>query len=81
MGSAFEEIAPRTARAALMFNPTTAVPLKFYMPSIQAAAATLGIEVNATPIYAKEEIELVIAAQASDGSLSPQESGRKQPAT
>ena len=64
-----KEIAPRTARAALMFNPTTAVPLKFYMPSIQAAAATLGIEVNATPIYAKEEIELVIAAQASDGSL------------
>src|SRR6476660_7833906 len=64
-----KEIAPRTARAALMFNPTTAVPLKFYMPSIQAAAAPLGIEVNATPIYAKEEIEGVIAAQASDGRL------------
>src|SRR5262245_1662792 len=64
-----KEIAPRTARAALMFNPTTAVPLKFYMPSIQAAAATSGIEVNATPVYAKEEIEGVIAAQARDGSL------------
>ena len=45
-----KEIAPRTVRAALMFNPTTAVPLKFYMPSAQAAASTLGVEVNATPV-------------------------------
>ena len=35
-----KEIAPRTVRAALMFNPTTAVPLKFYMPSVRAAAST-----------------------------------------
>ena len=35
-----KEIAPRTVRVALMFNPTTAVPLKFYMPSIQAAPST-----------------------------------------
>jgi putative tryptophan/tyrosine transport system substrate-binding protein len=34
-----KEIAPRTVRVALMFNPTTAVPLKFYMPSVQAAAS------------------------------------------
>jgi hypothetical protein len=53
-----------------MFNPTTAVPLKFYMPSVQAAASTLGVEVNATPVHAKDEIEGVIAAQARDqGSL------------
>ena len=66
-----KEIAPRTVRAALMFNPTTAVPLKFYMPSVQAAASTLGVEVNATPVHAKDEIEGVIAAQARDqgGSL------------
>src|SRR5205085_11672947 len=31
-----KEIAPQTVRAALLFNPTTAVPLKFYMPSVQA---------------------------------------------
>ena len=61
-----KEIAPRTVRVALMFNPTTAVPLKFYMPSIQAAASTSGIEVNATPVHAKDEIEGVIAAQARD---------------
>jgi putative ABC transport system substrate-binding protein len=59
-----KEIAPRTVRAALMFNPTTAVPLKVYMPSVQAAASTLGVEVNATPVHAKDEIEGVIAAQA-----------------
>ncbi|MFZ0103352.1 MAG: ABC transporter substrate-binding protein [Pseudolabrys sp.] len=66
-----KEIAPRTVRAALMFNPTTAVPLKFYMPSVQAAASALGVEVNATPVHAKDEIEGVIAAQARDqgGSL------------
>jgi putative tryptophan/tyrosine transport system substrate-binding protein len=61
-----KEIAPRTVRVALMFNPTTAVPLKFYMPSIQAAASTAGVEVNATPVHAKEEIEGVIATQARD---------------
>jgi putative tryptophan/tyrosine transport system substrate-binding protein len=45
-----KEIAPQTVRVALMFNPATAVPLKFYMPSIQAAASTAGVEVNATPV-------------------------------
>jgi putative ABC transport system substrate-binding protein len=61
-----KEIAPRTARVALMFNPTTAVPLKFYMPSVQAAASASSIEVNETPIHAKDEIEGFIAAQARD---------------
>jgi putative ABC transport system substrate-binding protein len=65
-----KEIAPRTVRAALMFNPTTAVPLKFYMPSVQAAASTLGVEVNATPVHAKDEIEGVIAVQARDQGSS-----------
>ena len=66
-----KEIAPRTVRVALMFNPTTAVPLKFYMPSVQAAASASSVEVNATPVHAKDEIEGVIAAQARDqgGSL------------
>jgi len=66
-----KEIAPQTVRAALLFNPTTAVPIKFYMPSVQAAASISGIEVNATPVNAKDEIEGVIAAQARDqgGSL------------
>src|SRR5262249_40270891 len=65
-----KEIAPRTLRTALMFNPTTAVPLKFYMPSVRAAASSLGVEVNTTPVHAKEEIESVIAAQARDQGSS-----------
>jgi putative ABC transport system substrate-binding protein len=66
-----KEIAPRTVRVALMFNRTTAVPLKFYMPSVQAAASTSGVELNIAPVHAKDEIEGVIAAQARDqgGSL------------
>jgi putative ABC transport system substrate-binding protein len=61
-----KEIAPRTMRVAVMFNPTTAAPLKFYMPSVQAAASIVGVEVNATPIHTKDEIEGVIAAQSRD---------------
>jgi putative tryptophan/tyrosine transport system substrate-binding protein len=61
-----KEIAPRTVRVTLMFNPTTAVPLKFYMPSVQAAASISGVEVISTPVHAKDEIEGVIAAQARD---------------
>jgi ABC-type uncharacterized transport system substrate-binding protein len=56
-------IAPGTMRIALLFNPATAVPLKIYMPSIQAAASSLAVQ---APVHAKDEIEAVIAAQARD---------------
>ena len=59
-----KEIAPRTVRVALLFNPATAPQLKFQMPAIQAAALSLGVEVSSAPVHAKEEIEGVIAAQA-----------------
>ena len=51
-------------RVALLFNPVTAPPLKFYMTSIQTAASSFGIEVSVNSVHAKEEIEGVIAAQA-----------------
>ena len=59
-----KEIAPRTVRVALLFNPATASPLQIYMPSIQAAATSIAIGVSAAPVHAKDEIEGVIAAQA-----------------
>jgi putative tryptophan/tyrosine transport system substrate-binding protein len=59
-----KEIAPRTVHVALLFNPATAVPLQFFMPSIQAAASSFAVEVNAAPVHTKDEIEDVIAAQA-----------------
>jgi putative ABC transport system substrate-binding protein len=66
-----KEIAPRTARIALLFNPATAPPLQFYVPSIQAAASSFAVAVNTAPVHDKEEIEPVIAGQASSpgGSL------------
>jgi putative tryptophan/tyrosine transport system substrate-binding protein len=59
-----KEIAPRTARVALLFNPATAPQIKFYMPSIKATASSVAVEVSAAPVHAKEEIEGVIAVQA-----------------
>jgi len=59
-----KEIAPRTVRVGLLFYPATAVPLKIYMPSIQAAASSFAVQASATPVQAKDEIEGVIAAQA-----------------
>jgi putative tryptophan/tyrosine transport system substrate-binding protein len=57
------QIAPRTARVALLFNPETSPPLKFYMPSIQAAASSFAVEASTAPVHAKDEIAGVIAAQ------------------
>jgi putative tryptophan/tyrosine transport system substrate-binding protein len=59
-----KEIAPRTAHVAILFNPATTPPLKFYMPSIQAAASSLAVEASSAPVHATDEIEGVIAAQA-----------------
>ena len=41
-----KEIAPHTVRVALLFNPATSPPLKFYMPSVQAAASSLAVEAS-----------------------------------
>jgi putative tryptophan/tyrosine transport system substrate-binding protein len=59
-----KEIAPRTAHVAVLFNPATTPPLKFYMPSIQAAASSLAVEASSAPVHARDEIEGVITAQA-----------------
>jgi putative ABC transport system substrate-binding protein len=59
-----KELVPRTLRVALLFNPATAPPLKFYLPSIQAAATSLAIQTSTAPVHARDEIETVVAAQA-----------------
>jgi putative tryptophan/tyrosine transport system substrate-binding protein len=61
-----KEIEPRTMRVALLFNPATAVPLQFFMPSIQTAASSFSVQAAAAPVHAKDEVEGVIAAQARD---------------
>src|SRR5689334_1222802 len=64
MGGVSEEVSPHTVRVALLFNPATAPPLEFYMPSIQVAALSLAVHASAAPVHTKDEIEGVIAAQA-----------------
>jgi ABC-type uncharacterized transport system substrate-binding protein len=58
--------APGVARVALLFNPTTSVPIKFYMASIQAAASSFTVQASTAPVHAQDEIEGAIAALAGN---------------
>jgi ABC-type uncharacterized transport system substrate-binding protein len=58
-------IAPSVTRVALLFNPTTSVPTKFYMASIQAAASSFAVQTGTAPVHAKDEIEGVITSGQS----------------
>jgi len=60
------QIAPGVTRVALLFNPATTVPVKFYMSSIKAAASSFAIQASTAPVTAKDEIEGVIAALADN---------------
>jgi len=57
-----KQIAPGVTRVALLFNPATTVPVKFYLSSIEAAASSFGVKASTAPVHAKDEIEGVIAA-------------------
>jgi putative tryptophan/tyrosine transport system substrate-binding protein len=59
-----KEIAPHTTRMAVLFNPETAPPSKFFMPSVQAAASSVDVEARIAPVRTKDGIERVIAEQA-----------------
>jgi putative ABC transport system substrate-binding protein len=61
-----KQIAPGVTRVALLFNPTTSVPIKFYMASIQAAASSFAVETSTAPVHAKDELEGVFAALAGN---------------
>jgi putative tryptophan/tyrosine transport system substrate-binding protein len=60
------QIAPNVTRVALLFNPATTVPVKFYMSSIEAAASSFAIQASTAPVHAKDEIEGVVAALAGN---------------
>jgi putative tryptophan/tyrosine transport system substrate-binding protein len=59
-----KEIAPRTVRVALLFNPATAASPQFFRSSIQDAASSMAVQLIDAPFHAKDEIEGIIAAQA-----------------
>ena len=61
-----KQIAPGVTRVALLFNPATTVPVKFYMSSIEAAASSFAIQASTAPVHAKDEIEGVIATLAAE---------------
>jgi putative ABC transport system substrate-binding protein len=54
------EIAPGLKRAAIIFNPDTAVPVSVYMPSLETAAISLKVALINTPVRSDGEIETAI---------------------
>jgi len=66
-----EEIAPRVARIAMLFNPTTAPYAEFYLNPFKAAASSFAVEALAAPVRDISELESVVAAQvrAPNGGL------------
>jgi putative ABC transport system substrate-binding protein len=61
-----KEIAPQTARAAVIFNPDTAPYYKLYMSRIEAAGGSLGMKTFEAPAHNRDEIEAAISALARE---------------
>jgi putative ABC transport system substrate-binding protein len=59
-----KEIAPRTEHVALLFNPETAPPVKFYRASVESAARSFAIRTRIAEVRHSSEIEAVVAEQA-----------------
>ena len=61
-----KEIAPSVTRIALMSNPDTSPQARFYFPSIESAALSLGLKPIVTPVRDDAEIDHPIAALARE---------------
>jgi putative tryptophan/tyrosine transport system substrate-binding protein len=58
-----KELAPNIRRVAVMFNPdTTSVGSSYYLPPLEAAAASLGVTSVTAPVRNTAEIERNVAA-------------------
>ena len=66
-----KEVAPRTSRATVMFNPKTAPQSSFYMKSMEAASASMAIPVAVAHVSSGEDIETTITdlARMPDSGL------------
>lgn len=58
-----KEIAPTTLHVTVLYGGATSSQTKFFMPSIQAAASSLAVEVNPIAIHENDAIEGIVAAQ------------------
>ena len=65
-----KEIAPETARVAVIFNPETAPYYKLYMSAIEVAAASFAMKAFEAPAHNRAEIETVISALAREPASS-----------
>ena len=59
-----KEVAPRVARAAILYNPTTAPYAEIYIKPFKAAAVSLGVEAITAPVRDTSELETIIGAHA-----------------
>jgi putative ABC transport system substrate-binding protein len=66
-----KDIAPGLAHVAVMFNPETSAQSKFFVPAIEAAAASLGMDSVILQVRATADIAPAIAgfARAPNGGL------------
>jgi putative ABC transport system substrate-binding protein len=72
-----KELAPKTARVAVMFNPVTSPHTELFERSVGKAAPSFNIEVTRAPVYEDPEIEAVfqrIAAAPNGALLVPSDS-------
>ena len=61
-----KQIAPHVARVAVMSNPDTSPQATAYLPSIEGAARSLGLQLITAPVHDSAEIERTIVATARD---------------
>ena len=59
-----KEVAPRVARVAILYNPTTAPYAEIYIKPFKAAANSLGVEAITAPVRDTSELETTIGAHA-----------------
>ena len=66
-----KEVVPGISRAAMMFNPKTSPQTAYYRQSLEAAAASLAVQIVAAPVSNHDEIQKVMAelGQHSDAGL------------
>jgi len=61
-----KEIAPRTARVAMLFNPATAPYAEYWLNPFKDAAASFAVQAIVAPVHDTSELESVFAAQAQE---------------
>jgi putative ABC transport system substrate-binding protein len=61
-----KEIAPRTARVAMLFNPATAPYAEYWLNPFKAAAASFVVQAIVAPVHGTADLESVVAAHAHE---------------